>query len=294
MTRNGSLRLHKPAFILSFSALLCVLAFSPRTWAQDSFATLPRTWAKDRFVTLQGDRISAILDLSHESHKMVRLDKEGAPYKFVNDDLEELEVNEGPCIFVGLQPPPGPGPIYEVFMECFDLVAEKGSKSFLYATDSTGHIVRYSTPATARVAVYGRGDPQFDIAGWKWVMEHVSPQLEQKVVAERTQSTEPLKLYKINPKGEHNEPRVTAPILTHSVDAKFSTYAIRNHISVLSVVGVVIDTRGMPVHVHTIHPAGFGLDEEAAKSVQQYRFQPARLDGQPVPVEITIGVNFRP
>ncbi len=272
--------LNKRAFIL-FSALLSVLVFSPRTWA------------KDRFVTLQGDQISAILDLSHQPHKMVRLDKEGAPYKFVNDDLEKLEVNEGPCIFVGLQPPPGPSPIYEVFTECFDLVAEEESKSFLYATDSTGDIVRNRTPATATVAVYRRGDPQFDIACWKWVMEHLSQHLEQKVAAERTQSTDPLKLYRINPKGEHNELRVTAPILIHSVDAKFSTYAIRDHISGVSVVGVVIDTRGMPLHVHTIWPLGYGLDEEAVKAVQQYRFQPSRLDGQPVPVQVTIEVSFR-
>src|SRR5262249_19062491 len=156
-------------------------------------------------------------------------------------DLEKMEVNEGPCIFVALQPPPGPGPIYEVFTECFDLVAERVSKSFLYATDSTGHIVRNRTPATAATAVYGRGDPQFDIAGWKWVIEHVSPHLEQKIAAERTQSTDPLKLYKINPKGENNEPRVTAPVLIHSVDANFSTSAIRDHISGVSIVGAVID-----------------------------------------------------
>jgi protein TonB len=36
-----------------------------------------------------------------------------------------------------------------------------------------------------------------------------------------------------------------------------------------------------------------GLDEKAIEAVNQYRFKPAMKDGEPVPVRITVEVNFR-
>lgn len=36
-----------------------------------------------------------------------------------------------------------------------------------------------------------------------------------------------------------------------------------------------------------------GLDEQAVAAVSNYRFAPATKDGQPVPVEIFINVNFQ-
>jgi TonB family protein len=36
-----------------------------------------------------------------------------------------------------------------------------------------------------------------------------------------------------------------------------------------------------------------GLDEQALAAVTQYKFKPATLQGKPVPVEVSIEVNFR-
>jgi TonB family protein len=251
---------------------------------------LPKIWAKDRFVSLHGDHFSTILGLSREPHRMIRLDKEGAPDEFVNDDLEKLEVNLGPCIFVGLQPSPGSSPTYKVFTECFDLAAETESKSFLYETDSDGNIVRYGS--LTPFAEYRSGDPLFDTAAWTWVTKHVTSKLQKRIAARRALGVDPLNPYKVNPKGEHPGPRVTPPVLIHSADAEFSDVGRRANISGISLVTLVVDTRGMPVNIRTARPLGYGMDEQAVKAVEQYRFQPSLLEGKPVAVQINVEVNF--
>ena len=39
--------------------------------------------------------------------------------------------------------------------------------------------------------------------------------------------------------------------------------------------------------------AGFGLDDEAAEAVRQYRFKPATKDGKPIAMCVTIEVNYQ-
>jgi outer membrane biosynthesis protein TonB len=36
-----------------------------------------------------------------------------------------------------------------------------------------------------------------------------------------------------------------------------------------------------------------GLDENAIKVVKEYRFEPAKFEGKPVPVETTIEIDYR-
>jgi periplasmic protein TonB len=36
-----------------------------------------------------------------------------------------------------------------------------------------------------------------------------------------------------------------------------------------------------------------GLDEQAVNAVERWKFEPAKKDGQPVPVMINVEVNFR-
>jgi TonB family protein len=86
---------------------------------------------------------------------------------------------------------------------------------------------------------------------------------------------------------------VTAPVLTHSVDAEFSKKAKDAKYQGVAVVGCIVDTNGMPRHVHTIRKLGMGLDEKALEAVRQYKFKPSTLHGKPVAVAITIEVNFR-
>ena len=51
---------------------------------------------------------------------------------------------------------------------------------------------------------------------------------------------------------------------------------------------------GRPRDIHVKQSLGMGLDEKAMEAVRQYKFKPAMKDGKtPVPVELTIEVNFR-
>jgi TonB family protein len=86
---------------------------------------------------------------------------------------------------------------------------------------------------------------------------------------------------------------VTAPISRNSVWAGFSTEAREKKLSGACSISLIVDAHGMPQDVLVMHPLGYGLDEEAVASVNQYRFDPAMKDGQPVPVMVIIEVNFR-
>lgn len=269
----------------SLSFLLCNIILSTSCWAK---AREP-----ERLITLTGDHISAILGPSREPHMMTSLARLGAPAEYVNKDLETIMFDEGPCIYVAGLSKDVPDATYGVVVECFDLVAERERKSFAYATDSAGKVVR-SGALFSPIGEYGTQDPLFDLAGWKWVSEHVSPKLTEKIASEHAQGTAslPANVYKVNPTGQHGGPRVTAPVLTLSRNAEWSDSGRRAHISGLSIVSLVIDTGGVPQHIRSVLPLGYGMDEQAVKAVQQYRFRPSTFQGKSVPVQITIEVRF--
>ena len=51
------------------------------------------------------------------------------------------------------------------------------------------------------------------------------------------------------------------------------------------------DGRAQQVRVQ--RSLGMGLDEKAIEAVRQWKFEPAKLNGQAVPVQINVEVNFR-
>ena len=61
----------------------------------------------------------------------------------------------------------------------------------------------------------------------------------------------------------------------------------------ISLVTLIVDEQGNPQNVCVKKPAGYGLDGQAVRAVEQYRFDPATKDGSPVPVRIVVEVNFR-
>lgn len=96
---------------------------------------------------------------------------------------------------------------------------------------------------------------------------------------------------------------VTRPILVYSVDVEFSEAARRKKIQGTVVVGLKVGTDGLPTDVHVVHSAAEGvkpklrkaaasLDEKALEAVRQYRFKPGMYEGKPVPMAVTIEVNF--
>jgi TonB family protein len=58
------------------------------------------------------------------------------------------------------------------------------------------------------------------------------------------------------------------------------------------VLGIVIDETGHVAHVNVVRCLGAGLDEAAVQAVSGWRFKPARKNGNPVPVQVNVDVNF--
>jgi TonB family protein len=60
----------------------------------------------------------------------------------------------------------------------------------------------------------------------------------------------------------------------------------------LAVVKVLVDKNGQPSQVSMIQSLGAGMDGDVLAAVKHYRFQPATLDRQPVPVEVHLTVRI--
>lgn len=86
---------------------------------------------------------------------------------------------------------------------------------------------------------------------------------------------------------------VTQPIPIFTPEAEFSDEARRQKQQGVCVISVIVDAQGNPQNPHVVRPLGFGLDEKALEAVRQYRFKPAKKDGKPVAVQMTVMVNFR-
>jgi TonB family protein len=92
---------------------------------------------------------------------------------------------------------------------------------------------------------------------------------------------------------------VWAPTLTHAPEGTMSDEALKfiqdRHIEkfeAISLVGVTVNTHGMPQDICLVKEAGHGLDRNALEVVAKYRFKPATLDGKPVPVRVVVAVRF--
>jgi len=93
---------------------------------------------------------------------------------------------------------------------------------------------------------------------------------------------------------------VTPPRAIHSVNPQFSDKArkvVRDQkvkvTEFQSIVSLVVDTTGNPTSLCVKKAAGYGLDAEAGKAVEEYRFEPATKDGKPVAARISVAFSFR-
>jgi TonB family protein len=54
-----------------------------------------------------------------------------------------------------------------------------------------------------------------------------------------------------------------------------------------------LDANGIPKDIKVTRPVGLGLNDEAIRAVENWKFAPAMKDGSSVPVMISVEVNFR-
>jgi periplasmic protein TonB len=86
---------------------------------------------------------------------------------------------------------------------------------------------------------------------------------------------------------------VSAPKALYAPDPEYSEEARKAKYQGTVVLWLVVDASGRPQQIRVQRSLGMGLDEKAIEAVKQWKFDPARKDGQAVPVMINVEVNFR-
>lgn len=86
---------------------------------------------------------------------------------------------------------------------------------------------------------------------------------------------------------------VTQPRVLYDPDPEYSDEARRAKFQGAVILALVIGPDGRPRDMRVQRSAGMGLDEKAMEAVNQWKFQPAMLDGRPVAVRISVEVTFR-
>jgi periplasmic protein TonB len=89
-------------------------------------------------------------------------------------------------------------------------------------------------------------------------------------------------------------PGVTMPTLIERVSPKYTPDAMRARVQGSVWIECVVQTDGTVGDARIMRSLDrrFGLDEEAIAAAKRWRFRPGRLNGQPVPVVITIELVF--
>jgi TonB family protein len=97
---------------------------------------------------------------------------------------------------------------------------------------------------------------------------------------------------------------VSPPRLVYAPAPEFTDKARRKKLGGSLVVSLTVDAAGKPQDVRVsrslaegvskkLRTIALGLDENAVKAVEEYRFEPAEFQGKPVPVETTVEINYR-
>jgi periplasmic protein TonB len=86
---------------------------------------------------------------------------------------------------------------------------------------------------------------------------------------------------------------MTRPVQLSGRQPRYSELARRAGIQGTVILEAVIDKAGRVSNVRILKGLPMGLDAEAVSAVQEWVFEPARLDGRPVSVYYTLTVNFQ-
>jgi TonB family protein len=81
--------------------------------------------------------------------------------------------------------------------------------------------------------------------------------------------------------------------LRKMVEPVYPEAALESGISGTVVVEVFIDKQGVPQAFHAVRGNAI-LTNAAFKAVQQWRWQPYRLNREAIPVEMTLAIHFEP
>jgi TonB family protein len=83
------------------------------------------------------------------------------------------------------------------------------------------------------------------------------------------------------------------PVPTYAPDPEYPKDAEKAKVEGTVVLEVVVGTDGRAHDIHVVTSVGHGLDEEAVRTLNQWRFKPGKNAGRPAPVQISVQVDFR-
>jgi TonB family protein len=86
---------------------------------------------------------------------------------------------------------------------------------------------------------------------------------------------------------------VTAPRVLFKKEPEYSEEARKAKLQGTVILYIVVTPDGKATAMKVQKSVGLGLDEKALEAVAQWKFDPGKKDGKPVPVEAYIEVNFR-
>ena len=86
---------------------------------------------------------------------------------------------------------------------------------------------------------------------------------------------------------------ISAPKPLSTPDPEYTEEARRAKVEGTCVLGLIVDAEGHPRDLHVIRGLGYGLDQKALETVKQWTFEPAKKDGQPVNVQVSVEVGFK-
>ncbi len=85
---------------------------------------------------------------------------------------------------------------------------------------------------------------------------------------------------------------ITNPVALYRPDPEYSEEARKARWQGTVLLELVVDEKGYPRQIRVRQSLGLGLDEEAIKAVEKWRFTPGMKDGKPVAVLASIAVGF--
>ena len=85
----------------------------------------------------------------------------------------------------------------------------------------------------------------------------------------------------------------TVPRAIYSPDPEYSEEARKAKYQGTDVLNLTAGADGLAYDICVENALGHGLDEKAIEAVKQWKFEPGVKDGRPVPVRLSVEVDFQ-
>lgn len=85
---------------------------------------------------------------------------------------------------------------------------------------------------------------------------------------------------------------VSPPRAVYAPEPQFSQRAREARYQGVATIALIVGKDGAPTRIRILNPLGYGLDDQAVRAVESWKFKPAEKDGQPVSVQIAVEVDF--